>query len=344
MMLPPTNHWAPEATGTPGTRISDRRVAHFWRHWGGLLLTGFALGACGGESEPGADSSSDSSSGGASTATNSGAVNSTSGNSSTATTSPNFGSPGPVTSGATSSVGSGGTTNASTDGSSGGSGGSGGGPGGAGGSAGAACEPQDVAGIGDCDAAFGVFFLGDTCGWVTGCSCVGDDCDNGYADDASCEAAHQECFDTCGAQDVTLVGGCEPASVYMFNGVECVAMDGCSCVGEDCDAVYPSPEDCAAAHAGCADRDRSCDEIEAAYDDYVSHRACQDDSDCVMVFGHCAIGIGGCHYAVNRRWNDAGLEALGDAWTAAGYAGPVCDCAEPPDTVSCDDGVCTFQQ
>lgn len=340
MAYPLANHRVTESTGTPGTRISDGRVAAPRKDWGLLLIAGVVLAACGGESKQAADSSSDSSGGGTSSATNSGAVDTTSGNSSTATTSTNFGSPGPVTSGAASSVGSGGTTNPATDG---GSGGSAGGPGGAGGSAGAACEPQDVAGEGACDAAFGVFFLGNTCGWVSGCSCVGEDCDNGYANEASCEAAHPECFGTCAAQDITLVGGCEPASVYMFNGIECVAMDGCSCVGDDCAEVYPTPEECAAAHAGCADPDRSCNQIEVAYDDYVSHRACQDDSDCVMLFGHCAIGVGGCYHAVNRRWNDDGLQALGDAWTAAGCGGPVCACAEPPQAVVCDDGVCAFQ-
>jgi len=343
---------ASEATGTPGTKTRDSRVA---RYRGIALVLGLAIAACGGESSTSDDTSG---SGGTSngptngTTGNSTTGNSTTGNSTTGNATTGgcsdggdpippgcFGSPGPVTSGASTTGGAGGSANTSDT-----TGANTGGSGGSAGAGGAACEPQDVGGVGNCDAAFGVFFLGSQCGWVSGCSCEGEDCDNRYEDEASCEAAHRECFDDCAPQDVSFVGDCEPASRYAFNGIECVAMDGCSCIGDDCDASYDSLEACEAAHATCSTNALSCDEIEALSDAYVSHTACQDDSDCLMVYGQCGIGVGGCYHVVNREWDSAGLEAIGAAWANAGCTGPVCDCAEPPDTVICDDGVCAFAQ
>lgn len=226
-----------------------------------------------------------------------------------------------------------------------GGGGTSAGASGAGGSAGAGCEAQDAVGSGACNTNFGVFFLGDHCRWISGCICEGEACDNGYPDEASCEAAHQECLDDgCAAQDVTFVGGCEPASVYVFNGIECVAMDGCGCVGNDCDATYSSLDDCKAAHAACDIGERSCSQLAAVHDDYVSHTACQDDTDCVMVWGLCGIGLGSCYHTLNRRWGAEGLDAIEDAWRAQDCGGGACACAEPPATVICDEGVCAFQE
>jgi len=198
--------------------------------------------------------------------------------------------------------------------------------------------------VGACDAAFGVFFLGTTCGWVSGCSCEGEDCSNGYDDEAACERAHRGCLGECAPQDITLVGGCEPASIYAFNGIECVAMDGCDCVGDDCGASYPSLEQCKAAHAACADHQYSCDGVQGLYADYLEHKACTDDSDCVVVEGHCGIGIGGCYDAVNRAWGQAGLDAIAEVWTKEGCTGPVCDCSAPPDGAYCGNGVCGLPQ
>lgn len=345
-MKPLTNRCALADIGTTGTEIRDKRVANPGLWW----LLGLVLVACGGESKHGDDTSgSDNTSdgvGGTEPSGNASNGNASNGNASTVGSTGSSGGLGPATSGTASGSGAGGNSTASSeDTTSVSSGGSGGGAAGTGGAGGASCEPQDVGGVGACDAAFGVFFLGDRCGWVSGCSCEGDDCDNAYEDEASCEAAHRDCFDdACAAQDAAFVGGCEPASLYVYNGFECVAMDGCSCVGEDCDAVYSTPEDCEAAHAVCKDRALSCDDIDTAYDDYVSHTACEDDSDCTTVYGQCAIGLGGCHHALNRHWGNSGVQALGEAWAALDCGGGVCDCPPPSETVVCDDGVCAFQE
>jgi hypothetical protein len=196
-----------------------------------------------------------------------------------------------------------------------------------------------VAGEGACGAAFGVFFLGDRCFWVSGCNCVGDDCDNAYEDEAACEAAHAECLaPDCAPQDIALVGDCDPASVYAFNGLECVAMEGCSCEGNDCGATFASLEACTAAFASCTERQLSCDDLEAAYGNYVGHTACQDDGDCVVVAGLCAAEHG-CAHVVNRHWGKAGIDAYTGAWNAAGCPQVDCDCDVPTAAV-CSAGVC----
>lgn len=215
---------------------------------------------------------------------------------------------------------------------------------GAGGGAPTACEAQDVSASGPCDAAFGVFFLGTSCGFISGCDCEGADCSNPYPDEQTCERANRGCLSGCSPQDVTLVGDCDPINQYAFNGVECVPMVGCECVGEDCDEIYNEPGECDQAHAACEDIERDCDEIAAVYDDYASHTACTEDSDCIVVYGDCAIGIGGCHYTVNRHWGQEGLISLAEAWSAQGCVAGVCDCIAPPAAAVCEDGVCVGQE
>lgn len=318
--------------GTPGTCMRDSRIAS--------LVLALLAAACGGESEKSGSDDSSSSSSSSSTA---GGGASSGGSSSTANTDGTacsggdaidpgcFGSPGPVTNGSTASVGTGGSTNGSTDTTTSAN---------SGGSAGAACQPQDVSGAGECAAAFGVFFLGERCGWLSGCNCVGEDCDDPYDDEASCEAAHRECLaPDCAPQDISYVGDCDPASVYVFNGIECAAMEGCSCVGNDCDARFTSLEACVAAYATCTERESSCDELEAAYGNYVGHTTCQDDGDCVVVEGLCAADHG-CAHVVNRHWGKAGIDAYTEAWNAAGCPQVDCDC-DVPESAVCSAGVCT---
>ncbi len=329
-MRSPTNTSVTHAFGTPGTDPTVRGIA--------VLVAGLVLGACGGETNK--ESAKSSTDGGGTTAiaatTGSGSTSQgaavTSGTTSSGTVAGNTFGSGPSTS-------TGGSTSTST-----GSGGAAGasGIGGASGAGGAppTCEAQDVAGVGACDAAFGVFFLGSGCGWVSGCSCEGADCDSPYPDEASCELANRGCSTGCTPQDITLVGSCEPGPIYAFNGTECVPMVGCDCVGEDCDKSYRSLAECQSAHAVCAERERSCEDIAAAYDDYVSRTACTEDFDCQIAYGLCGIGLGGCYHAQSRRWGEDGVRALGQEWLAAGCGGPVCDCPTPPEAAVCDLGTC----
>ncbi|HZO16442.1 MAG TPA: hypothetical protein VFB62_24375 [Polyangiaceae bacterium] len=86
------------------------------------------------------------------------------------------------------------------------------------------CAPQDAKGTGLCLAYFGVKWNGSSCVGLSGCSCVGSDCDELYDSNVECEAAHQSCNEpSCNpslicTQVLTCVGGklyptgCGPAN------------------------------------------------------------------------------------------------------------------------------------
>jgi hypothetical protein len=209
-----------------------------------------------------------------------------------------------------------------------------------------ACLPQRVSGIGLCTTEFGPFFLGGSCGSVSGCSCEGEDCDSPYESEEACLIAHRGCITGCTPQEAAFVGTCEPGMRRVFTGVECVDMVGCSCVGDDCDSAYwaqtdpTDPFSCETAHAHCVEMPRSCEEIVAVYNEYASRDACEDDSDCRIVAGHCGDGIGGCGYLMNRQWPADGLDALAAEFVSGGCKQAACQCTPPPESVVCVDGHC----
>ena len=86
----------------------------------------------------------------------------------------------------------------------------------------------------------------------------------------------------------------------------------------------------------------SCSRIEAEYTRLTEQVTCAGNTDCHLLFGSCGVGLGGCYYPVKVGVSQAQLDALSAQWTALGCeAGrPVCRCAAPPDTVSCDTGTC----
>lgn len=59
----------------------------------------------------------------------------------------------------------------------------------------ASCEPMDAQGEGPCAAIVGVKWDGDRCVSMSGCSCVGTDCDKLYAGPGECEAANARCLE-----------------------------------------------------------------------------------------------------------------------------------------------------
>jgi hypothetical protein len=55
------------------------------------------------------------------------------------------------------------------------------------------CEAQVATGMGACALELGVFWDGGDCVSVSGCSCDGDDCDDGYVSIEECMYAHRGC-------------------------------------------------------------------------------------------------------------------------------------------------------
>lgn len=117
------------------------------------------------------------------------------------------------------------------------------------------CRSLDAQGDGACRAIVGYAFDGDRCVELTGCECVGADCDLVFNSPAECQIACEQ-PDTppapgaCAAQDITGVGGCRRLAGWSWNGEAC-AVVGCECAGSDCDDMFQSQEACVAAYASC---------------------------------------------------------------------------------------------
>ena len=84
---------------------------------------------------------------------------------------------------------------------------------------------------------------------------------------------------TCDAMDAlpSLVNlPCAPGpSVYAWNGTHCYEFsEGCQCLGEDCDELYPTMEACDSNYAAC-------------YRSQGITGACEDDDDCKLTFRGC---------------------------------------------------------
>lgn len=104
-------------------------------------------------------------------------------------------------------------------------------------------------------------------------------CEQGFwsaVEDGPCEPGP----DLCAPQDVTIVGGCEPAPTYHWNGEACVGQSGCSCEGTDCSATFSSEADCEAAFSQCLQQGEGCGGFLGD--------TCDDDEYCAYEPGqHC---------------------------------------------------------
>jgi len=118
---------------------------------------------------------------------------------------------------------------------------------------GSPCDALDAEGDGLCDGFFGYSWDGAGCVGISGCSCVGTNCDRLYDSPAACTAAHSGCGpeEACVAQSARGEGDCRLLLGYLWNGNMCLAIGGCACVGDDCDALYDERSACERAHEDC---------------------------------------------------------------------------------------------
>jgi hypothetical protein len=111
------------------------------------------------------------------------------------------------------------------------------------------CRAQEAVGQGPCRVVLGWKFDGAQCVAISGCDCVGTDCDSLFATQSDCDRAHRSCL--CRPQDARGQGPCDQFFGYRWDGVECVAVNGCSCLGGDCDELFPTLGECNDAHKAC---------------------------------------------------------------------------------------------
>ena len=108
----------------------------------------------------------------------------------------------------------------------------------------------------------------------------------------------------------------------------------------DADPMDADPVDADVVDAEPTDAARNCAAIEAEYQALAAATNCQEMEACKVVFGHCAIGLGGCWYTVNSSVAQTDLDMLSTEWLALGCTGGVCSCIAPPNSAICDQGVC----
>ena len=181
------------------------------------------------------------------------------------------------------------------------------------------CGPMDVAGDDDCYCLLGFAWNGTGCETVTGCGCTGEDCDSLSETEEDCLAAHESCIDDetaiscgdeaaysfttdgCGTMDVAGQGECFCAMGFFWDGEQCAALDGvCECVGEDCDALYQTMDECVSAHESCEEPVRR---IECG--NQALHTRANDSCEAMD-----AVGEGACYCAMGYKWDGESCVSL----------------------------------
>lgn len=137
------------------------------------------------------------------------------------------------------------------------------------------CAPFDAKAVGACELFLGYSWTGDNCVGLSGCSCEGSDCDNLYDSSEQCWDDHPLCelTDPCAADDAAGVGPCDAFFGYAWNGLQCVGVSGCECVGADCPNLSIDLAECEFGHAECEPPPpNSCADLKA--DDCMANNQC----------------------------------------------------------------------
>ncbi len=143
-----------------------------------------------------------------------------------------------------------------------------------------ACDAMDAVGVPDetgaqCRCMIGFAWDGSSCVALGGCACHGLDCDKLTETQEQCEAQHAACstapplslhcgsaqmysaqHDLCEAMDAHASPDengmpCDCFLGYAWNGSDCVSLGDCRCVGQDCDKLTQTIEQCRSNHALC---------------------------------------------------------------------------------------------
>lgn len=112
-------------------------------------------------------------------------------------------------------------------------------------------------------------------------------------DGTPCVCSHMTCTPDCTPQDAHSNGRCAGSPGWAWDGTACRALS-CSCVGTECDAIFPSESDCNAYFSACPPPD------------------CHTDD---------AVGVGGCAVVIGYGFTSRGcLPVSGCSCTGADCA------------------------
>jgi len=169
-------------------------------------------------------------------------------------------------------------------------------------------------------------------------------CGGCYADFYDLDNNLVDCYND---NDCTDVGNVQFGMCDMYLGIglvdgECDYVSGCGWVIDGIDysnAFYNSFSEC---EEDCIEEDYSCEEIEFIYNELYTntYNYCEQDNDCISVWGDCGVGLGGCHYAINESlFNQDEINEWVDLWNENDCMQWVCDCFDLP-YAECNLGQC----
>jgi len=188
--------------------------------------------------------------------------------------------------------------------------------------------------------------VADECLLNTPVECISNFCGGCYADFYDLEGNLVDC-DMQGINPCDDLVGVDFGMCDMYLGVavvngQCQHLSGCGWNSNGIDyseAFFSTIPDC---EQNCLDEPYVCEDIEYDYSQLHSgyYAQCEDNSDCIAVWGDCGVGLGGCHYAVNEYlYNQEEVTNLVSIWLDNDCMEWVCDCASLPNTM-CNNGLC----
>ena len=204
----------------------------------------------------------------------------------------------------------------------------------------------------DCDYPISCFAdpceVANECEINTPIECVSNFCGGCYADFYNLDGNLVDCYlenppFICDNINGIDFGMCDMFLGYAVSNESCVGFSGC---GWDLNGIdysnvfFNSIEEC---ESSCFIDMYDCEDIEYHYNQlHINDYAlCEIDDDCIAVWGHCDVGLGGCHYSVNENnYPQQEINNLVVQWLDGDCTQGVCDCLDLP-YAQCIDGVCT---
>ena len=189
--------------------------------------------------------------------------------------------------------------------------------------------------------------VADECQINTPVECISNYCEGCYADFYDLEGELVDC-NTSIINPCDDIGGVNFGMCDMYLGVAiidgfCQAVSGCGWEinGIDyTDAFFASFFDC---EESCLNEPNLCEDIENEYNQlyYDMSSGCENDTDCISLWGDCSVGLGGCHYSINETlYNEDYLDYLVSDWVDNDCMDWVCDCFDLPESICNNDGNC----